>query len=494
MHHISAVTSLLADIFDSSKVDAEYMRLLKKKSYDLKKLHLSIKGGLLYYNENRIYIPADAALRTRIIHECHDVPTSGHLGKDKTIDQVKRRFYWLRMDDEIQQYVVSCDLCQRNKPSQRPKIGLLQPLPIPDRPWQQVSMDLITALPKSRAGHDAIVVFVDKLTKMVHYVATTTNVTAPKLARIVLCEVCRLHGIPESILSDRDPRFTAHFWRALWDQLGTRLVMSTAYHPQTDGQTERANRTLEEMLRSYINVNQNDWDDHLAVLEMAYNNSKQTSTGFSPYYLNTGQEMQMPLDLALGAARACKNPEAADRIIELRKNLQLAKDSIRKAQQRQGHYADQHRRDVVFKVGDRVLLSTEHLKLLGENRSIKFANRHIGPFKILKVIGNNAYELELPPQMQIHPVLNVSRLLPYRDGLVSHPDRVQIHDRPPPECDEDGAEIYEIERILARRGGNGPRTEYLVEWKGYPLWESSWVKKINLGDAREAIAEYESSL
>ena len=140
------------------------MRLFKKKPYDLKKLHLSIKGGLLYYNENRIYIPADAALRTRIIHECHDVPTSGHLGKDKTIDQVKRRFYWLRMDDEIQQYVVSCDLCQRNKPNNQSKIGLLQPLPIPDRPWQQVSLDLITQLPRSKLGNDAIVVFVDKLT------------------------------------------------------------------------------------------------------------------------------------------------------------------------------------------------------------------------------------------------------------------------------------------------------------------------------------------
>ena len=132
----------------------------------------------------------------------------------------------------------------------------MQPLPIPDRPWQQVSMDLITQLPRSKLGNDAIVVFVDKLTKMVHYVPTTTNVTAPKLAKIVLREVCRLHGIPESILSDRDPRFTAHFWRALWDQLGTKLVMSTAYHPQTDGQTERANRTLEEMLRSYVNITQ----------------------------------------------------------------------------------------------------------------------------------------------------------------------------------------------------------------------------------------------
>ncbi len=269
--------------------------------------------------------------------------------------------------------------------------------------------------------------------------------------------------------------------------------MSTAYHPQTDGQTERANRTLEEMLRSYVHVTQSDWDEHLSVLEMAYNNSKQISTGFSPFYLNSGQEVSMPLDLALGDARSCNNPEAADRIIQLRKDLVVANNNILKSQQRQGHYADQHRRDIVFKVDDQVLLSTEHLKLVGDNRSIKFANRYIGPFKIKRVIGNNAYELELPPQMLIHPVLNVSRLLPYRDGLLSHPHRVQVHDRPAPEVVlEDGAEVFEVERILAKRGGSGSRVEYLVEWKGYPLWESSWVKKAELGNAAEAVAEYEA--
>jgi hypothetical protein len=492
-HYISQVTSLHADIFEASKLDNEYKRLLKKKVTDLSKLNLSIKGGLLYYKDDRIYIPNNSKLRSNIIHECHDTPTSGHLGKDKTIDQVKRRFYWFRMDSEIQKYVVSCDLCQRNKPSQRSKIGLLKPLPIPEYPWQQISMDLITQLPRSKLGNDAIVVFVDKLTKMVHYIPTTTNVTAPKLAKIVLKDVCRIHGIPESILSDRDPRFTANFWRSLWDQLGTKLVMSTAYHPQTDGQTERANRTLEEMLRSYVNINHSDWDEYLSVLEMAYNNSKQISTGFSPFYLNLGKEINMPIDIVLNKIRSCKNPEAADRIKELHNNLKIAKDNIIKSQQRQVHYADKHRRDIIFKVGDLVLLSTEHLKLVGDNRSIKFSNKNIGPFKILKVIGTNAYELELPPQMKIHPVINVSRLLPYRDGLLSHPHRYKINNRPLPDIQEDGSEEYEVEYILAKRGNIGSRIEYLIKWKGYPLWESSWIKKSQLSNAKDAIAEYEAS-
>jgi hypothetical protein len=355
-------------------------------------------------------------------------------------------------------------------------------------------MDLITQLPRSKAGNDAIVVFVDKLTKMVHYVATTTNVTAPQLASLFLRDVCRLHGVPESILSDRDPRFTAHFWRAFWEQLGTKLTMSTAYHPQTDGQTERANRTLEEMLRSYVNWRQTDWDLHLPMLEIAINNAKQASTGFSPFYLNYGQEIQLPLDSALRVARECKNPEAAERIKQLKQDIEKAKDGIRKAQQRQGHYADQHRREVTFVVGDRVLLSTEHLRMVGDKRTPKFSYKYIGPFRIKRVVGTNACELELPESMQIHPVLNVSRLKPYKDGFLSHPDRARPHDRPAPELvREDGAEVYEVDRVIATRG-RGARIEYLVEWKGYPTWEASWVRKSEMGDAREAIAEFEASL
>ena len=493
---ISAATSMLADIFEASKRDAAYIRLLKKKVTELKKEQLHIEGGLVYFKATRLYLPDDRALRTRILQECHDAPTGGHLGKDKTIDQVKRRFYWPKMDAEIQEYVTGCDACQRNKPSHQAKIGLLQPLPIPDRPWQQVSMDLITQLPRSRQGNDAIVVFVDKLTKMVHYVATTTNVSAPQLSQLFLREVCRLHGVPESILSDRDPRFTAHFWRALWDQLGTKLTMSTAYHPQTDGQTERANQTLEVMLRSYVNWRQTDWDEHLATLEMAVNNAKQASTGFSPFYLNYGQEVQLPLDAALRAARVCKNPEAADRIRRLKEDLEKAKDSIRQAQQRQGHYADQHRREVKLTVGDQVLLSTEHLKLKGgDRRTPKFSFKYIGPFSVKRVVGANAYELDLPSSMEIHPVLNVSRLKPYRDGFRTHPERPRVHDRPAPELvHEDGAEVYEVKQVLAKRGREGSRAiEYLVEWVGYPIWEASWVKAKDIS-AQAAIDAFEASL
>ena len=493
VHRINAVTTLLADIHQAMVQDSNYRSLLRANAETLARSHLHVERSYLYYRTTRLVIPADSALRTRILTECHDVPTSGHLGKDKTIDQVKRRFYWHGMDADITQYVTGCDSCQRNKPSQQVKMGLLQPLPIPNRPWQQVSLDLITQLPRSKSGHDAIVVFVDKLTKMIHYVPTQTNVTAPQLATLFLQHVVKLHGVPDSILSDRDPRFTAHFWRAFWAQLGSTLTMSTAYHPQTDGQTERANRTLEEMLRAYVSWRQTDWDVYLPTLEMAYNSSKQVSTGFSPYYLNAGQEARMPLDGAIPSARSNTNPAAAQRIERLHSDLQHAKHNIKEAQRRQSHYADQHRRDAHFAVGDRVLLSTQHLRMRGEGRTPKLTFKYIGPFPVVRVVGPNAYELELPSLMQIHPVFNISRLKAYRDGSTSHPLRPNPLSRPAPVVlREDGVEEFEVERIIDRRG-TGARTEYLVEWKGYPLWEASWENRRELlTSAAEAVADFEA--
>jgi hypothetical protein len=487
----SSTTSILLDIHTAHAQDAEYIRLLKHRHSPTGPL--KVVRSYLYYGDNRLYIPNDSALKTKILQECHDSTLAGHLGTDKTIEQVKRRFYWPNMDKEIESYVTSCDACQRNKPSQRATMGLMRPLPIPDRPWQQVSMDLITALPRSRSGNDAIVVFVDKLTKMVHYVATTTNVTAPQLADLFMREVVRHHGVPESILSDRDPRFTANFWRAFWNQLGTKLVMSTAYHPQTDGQTERANRTLEEQLRSYINDRQTDWDEHLSALELAFNNSKHASTGFTPFHLNTGREVSLPIDHAIKAARDSTSHDAAERIRHLTDILTKAKANLAKAQQRQAHYADEHRRHVTFIVGDQVLLSTEHLKMRSAVGSPKFASKYIGPFKVKRVVGDNAYELDLPVQLQIHPVLNISRLKSYKDGMIAFPSRPQPHARPPPDVIEaDGTTLWEVESVLASRG-RGARLQYLVRWKGYPLWEASWESYKALRSAPDAVAAFEAA-
>jgi hypothetical protein len=488
---LSAEGHLLADIKDAMQTDPAYLAAQRKGT--AAPVPLQLCGGFLYHGD-RLYLPAGSALRTRVLHETHDAPTAGHLGKDKTLEQVKRRFYWPGMDADVLKYVRSCDACQRNKPSQQVPAGLLQPLPIPTRPWQQVSMDLITQLPKSRRGHDAIVVFVDKLTKLVHLAETRTSVTAPELAEIFWSTVVRHHGLPSSILSDRDTRFTGHFWRTLWKCLGTQLTMSTAFHPQTDGQTERANRTLEEMLRPYVDFHQTDWDDHLVAAELAFNSSKHASTGFTPFYLNHGHEVMVPLDLALEAARIAPQPDAAARIQRLHRDLELAQRHLLIAQQRQAKHADRHRREVTFRVGDEVLLSTAHLKLLGNgDRTAKFTYKYIGPFKIKRVVNNNAYELELPPQLQIHPVLNVSRLKAYHDGRVEFPLRTRVDTRPPPATTSSDGDEYEVESILAKRG-SGARAQYLVRWRGWPTWEATWERFKNLEGATDALDTFEASL
>jgi hypothetical protein len=248
------------------------------------------------------------------------------------------------------------------------------------------------------------------------------------------------------------------------------------------------------MLRSRVTFNQSDWDEHLATAELAVNNAVQASTGFTPFYLNYGKEVSLPIDQAVtGQQHPSDNPEASSRIRRLHSDLARAKANIEQAQLRQAKYVDRHRRDVTFKVGDKVLLSTEHIKFVGsETRTPKFASKFVGPFEITRVAHANAYELKLPPTWQIHPVFNISRLRVYKDGRAAFPSRPLTHSRPPPEAVlEDGAEVFEVQSILAKRG-TGRRVDYLVEWKGYPLHEATWERAATLTNARKAVQAYEA--
>jgi hypothetical protein len=355
-----------------------------------------------------------------------------------------------------------------------------------------MTMDFITGLPRTRSGKDAIVVFVDKAGKRVHLAATTGTVTAPETAQICFETVVRHHGVPSVIVSDRDVRFTSNFWRALWKQLGTNLAMSTAYHPQTDGQTERANRTLEDYLRGYVNYKQDDWDTHLIAAEIAYNNSINASTGYTPFFLSSGQHPNLPLSAAAQCDRVSTNPTAAELVSNLYDDLEQATANLRQAQQRQAHYANQHRREVVLAVGDQVMLSTAHLR--NEMRAPKLAPKFIGPFPISRVVSDVAYELELPATMsRIHPVFHISKLKPYRDGTSAFPDRHQLPTRPAPELLPDtGEQAWEVDRVVGKRTVRG-KVQYLVLWKGYPDYERTWEPASNLKQAQQAVRRFEQT-
>ena len=486
--------SIQADIKVAYQLDhecKEILETLKSSSNNTSSRYYEYKldtNGLIIRKDNRIVIPGNTELKTRILRSCHDDKTAGHVGTTKTIDLVTRLFYWKNLHREVKEYVNTCLQCQKNKPSNQSQLGLLNSIPTPEHRWHTVTMDLITALPRTKSGKDCIVVFVDKMSKMSHYVPTITAISAPMLAKLFIDNIVRLHGLPCNIISDRDPRFTSLFWKSLWTQLGTSLSMSTAYHPQSDGQSERQNRTIEESLRHYTNYHQSNWDEQLSILELAHNNSIQASTGYSPYFLNTGQHPRMPIESSLG--KDIQVNEAATTLIEnLYTTLQQAQENISKAQMNQAKYANQHRRELEsWKIGDRVMLSTTNLKTLG--RAPKLCPSYIGPFEIVRVLSKLTYEIKLPANMKIHPVFHVQYLKPYNEST-TFKTRPEIENRPPAQYLEDTKEeAYTVESILDKRITRN-KIQYLVKWEGYPDWESTWEPESAFKYHRDAINEYE---
>jgi hypothetical protein len=432
--------------------------------YDKPFPYLTSRDGLWYMGD-RLAIPKDKALRQEIIYEHHDVPSAGHLGITKTVQRVARHFWWPHLSRTIYYYVRSCPSCQRNKPSNQAPGGLLQPLPTPEAKWEQMTMDLITDLPPTKNGYDAIVTFVDRLTKQVHFAPTTKTVDAPGLAKIFRTTIFRLHGMPKVIISDRDERFLSHFWRALFATVGTHLQYSTAYHPQSDGQSERANRTLEEFLRHYINPRQDNWDDYLDLAEYAINDSINPSTGYTPFYLAYSQHTNTALDLTTSALVPC----AQDHLQEMKDIITHAKARLMEAHARQAFQANRHRRDLTFNVGDKVRLSTANLKL-PSTMSRKLTAKYIGPFKVERIINPVAYKLKLPSTLKIHPVFHVSLLHPWHTDT-EFPTHTDAQSHPPPVIPDDNQ--YRVDTLLDRRLFRN-HLEYLVRWQGYGPEDDTW--------------------
>lgn len=439
----------------------------------------------------KVCVPADTTIRTRLLHEHHDTKIAGHLGRDKTAQLLSRNYTWIGLYKDVRDYITTCPVCQRMKPTNQSPGGLLQPLPVPERRWDEVTMDLITQLPKTPRGFDAIVTFTDRLSKRVHFAPTTTEIDAPGLAGIFFDTIFRHHGLPLKIISDRDPRFTSSFWRSLFGLTGTKLGMSTAFHPETDGQSERTNRTLEDMLRAYTNERQTDWDRHLTAAEFACNNATQASTGHSPFFLDYGQHPNTPANL-LRRVDSSPNQSTEDFLDRLRAALTQAKDALQRAQQRQATTADSHRREVALSKGQQVLLSTANLKLRNHGPSRKLLPKFVGPFPIKEVVSPVAYRLDLPSTMQIHPVFHVSLLKPYQ-ASGTFPAR-DDHTRPAP-VTELSESHYLVEKILDHRAkgqGRNQRREYLVKWQGYPLYEATWEPEANVKKL-DAFLAYKSS-
>jgi len=290
------------------------------------------------------------------------------------------------------------------------------PNSIPNKAWMHILADFITKLPLAQ-GYNSILVVVDWFTKMAHFVPTTEKTTAEGLARLFRDNVWRLHGLPESIISDRGPQFAAGLMRELNKMLGIKTKLSTVFHPQTDGQTERMNQELKQYLQMFIDHCQEQWPEWLGMAEFAYNNKAHSGTKVLPFEANNGWNPRMGFEL-----RKKGRFEGAERFAKRMEEVQgEAKAALAKVQEEMKQYADRRRKEAVeYKVGDLVLLSTKDLKWQMVGRSSeKLVKQFVGPYKIKAIISSNVVELKLPATVKIHPVVNVSWIKQYVDQVDS---------------------------------------------------------------------------
>jgi transposase InsO family protein len=361
---------------------------------------------------NRICIPENSDLKTLILSEAHDSGYTIHPGEVKMYQNLRRYFWWPGMKNDVRRYVEKCQVCQQVKADRRRSAGLLQPLDKKRGKFEIVTMDFVSGFPRTTGRCDTIWVIVDTLTKVAHFIPLGPDTSGRTLAGIFIKFFFRYHGCPREIISDRDTRFTSHFWKSFQESMGTKLRFSTAHHPQTDGQSERTIQTLEDMLRSCALSFQGSWIDHLPLVEFAYNNSYHASIGMPPLEALTGETCRTPLWWGPAGTYPPTGPEM---IQEAAEKTQVILSRLKSARDRQKRYADVHRRHLEFQEGDHVWLRVSPVR--GVHRfgvSGKLSPRYIGPFQIQNRVGLVAYELGLPPALsRVHPVFHVSQLRKY---------------------------------------------------------------------------------
>ncbi|GJY31269.1 putative reverse transcriptase domain-containing protein [Tanacetum coccineum] len=385
--------------------------------------------GTLCLN-NQSWIPRFGDLRALIMHESHKSKYSIHPGSDKMYQDLKKLYWWPNMKAEIATYVSRCLTCAKVKIEYQKPSGLLVQPKIPQWKWENITMDFVTKLPKTATGQDTIWVIVDRLTKSAHFLPMREDDTLEKLTRQYLKEVVSRHGVPVSIISDRDGKFTSHFWKSLNKALGTRLDMSTAYHPETDGQSERTIQTLEDMLRACVLDFGKGWDRHLPLVEFSYNNSYHTSIKAAPFEALYGCKCRSPICWAEVGDSQLTGPEiiheTTEKIVQIKSRIQAARD-------RQKSYADIRRKPLEFQVGDKVMLKVSPWKgVIRFGKRGKLNPRYIGPFKIIAKVGTVAYRLELPEQLsRVHSTFHVSKLKKcMADEPLAIPlDEIQVDDK-----------------------------------------------------------------
>jgi len=457
---------LLKDIQAGYDADVEVQSIISalKLNGDAKN-HYSWGQGVLR-RKNKIVVPMNNAIRNSILQWLHCSGMGGHSGREVTHQRVKGLFYWKGMVKDIQAFIRSCGTCQQCKSDNAASPGLLQPLPIPERIWCDVSMDFIDGLPLSN-GKSVIMVVVDRLSKAAQFIALAHPYSALTVAQAYLDHVFKLHGCPNSIVSDRDVVFTSAFWKDFFTLQGVELKMSSAYHPQSDGQTEVVNRCLENYLRCMCHARPEQWSKWLALAEYWYNTNYHTSSKMTPFEVVYGQPPPVHLPYLPGESKVA----VVARSLQERENMVLfLKFHLMRAQHRMKQMADQHRTEREFDVGDYVFVKLQPYRqnsmVLRSNQ--KLSPKYYGPYKIVDRCGEVAYKLQLPLGSQIHLVFHVSQLKVLVGNVTTSTQLLTILQ----DVFVKEPELI-LERQMVKRQGRAV-TKVLVKWKHEPVEEATW--------------------
>jgi hypothetical protein len=430
-----------------------------------------------WWKGQRKVITGNAEVRRNIIKNHHDLPTYGHPGISRTTDLVAKYHWWPNLANEVQNYVKGCAECQRHKINTQARKAPLSPItPVREAlPFQTIALDFIVKLPISN-GYDSILTITDHdCSKAAIFIPCKETINAEGVAELYLRYVFPRYGLPTKIISDRDPRFTSKFMKELLHLIGATTNTSTAYHPRTDGQSERSNQFLGQFLRPWVNAQQDNWEPYLPIAEFAHNAWRNETTRQTPFSILMGYEPKADIS----------NVPTSIPMLELRREVwkRAREDAHKFILQAQARWAQSKKEGRTFKEGDRVWLEGRNLHL--DQPSAKLAPKRHGPFIIKRVLSPITYQLTLPHQWKIHDVFHVDLLTPYIETDFHGPN----YTRPPPDL-IDGEEEYEVESILkSRRYGQGRKVQYLVKWKGYTDSDNEWVNWDDM-HADEALAEF----
>ncbi|KAE8654205.1 hypothetical protein F3Y22_tig00117056pilonHSYRG01112 [Hibiscus syriacus] len=431
-------------------------RELVKLASDGKTQRFWVEDGLLYTKGRRIYVPKWDNLRRDLVKECHDTKWAGHPGQKRTMALLETAYFWPHMKDSVELYVKTCLVCQQDKVENRQPAGLLEPLPVPQRPWDAITLDFISALPKSE-GYGSIMVVVDRFSKYGTFIPCPKDCTAEEAARVFFKNVVKHWGLPRSIIN------------------------------------RTVNSLLECYLRHFVSANQRDWAKLLDVAQFSYNLQRSEATGWSPFELATGQQPLTPHTLTMPLDEG-KSPGATKMAKSWEENADIARACLEKARKKMKKWADEKRRHREFSVGDLVfvkLLPQQFKALRSVHKGL--IRRYEGPFQVLAKMGKVSYRLDLPSTLKIHPVFHVSMLKPYHADK-EDPSRGYSH-RTPPVVTK--SYDKEVETVLTsrtvRKRGVPPRTEYLIKWKGLPESEATWELAEDLWQFKEHLKVYEAT-